>query len=602
MSDEVEDRLLHWLLRLPLLRLDDLFPLVGSSRATVARHIAACQQRGLVTVLSVAGALARPSGHSHAYYLTHAGVLCQARQAHIAPLALARAWQADEVGLLRWYARLTDWLLIQDFLQGLLRNAPAQIDVSGEWIWGREYRYRVPALDRRRHVARADAAFVLYDGEVARQRGMGAFILLDQTIPDWARAKRWLTGLTALRESAERWMEYPRFPPLLILATSERHMEHWQIAILTVAHRMQAPPLQGAMALMTAGRNPWEAPWRSLVTRHPCRLAQVLTAVAAAPLEVGMAVGNPQPPTASSRRHVVRNDLARRIAQVVKPATLPEIRMVSGDLPHTLLDLLDQLALSPRIALHQLVGLLDVAETTVERNVREVVRRGLAYRLVVEHVVMVGLTPIGVRVVAARHGVHPHASVLAQAARLPKRADSHEAGIYRFCAQFAETVRVLPQGRLVWWETAARCAHRWQDGDGKWHNLRPDAAGLMQVASHRYRWWLEWDTGTMDRGDLAEKFATYAAYLRAEQWRRFGAPPLLLCVTPRRGQFDALRQVATQVLPEQSEVHFAAYVTLEWRLQEVGPFAPIWASLRMDGPLMMRRIFDESGSSLSSAG
>jgi hypothetical protein len=51
------------------------------------------------------------------------------------------------------------------------------------------------------------------------------------------------------------------------------------------------------------------------------------------------------------------------------------------------------------------------------------------------------------------------------------------------------------------------CERRYQVGE-QWYNLRPDALAEYCGGSQQFRFWLEWDRGTMNVRDLAIKFSS----------------------------------------------------------------------------------------------
>jgi len=96
---DIDWRLLHWLLRYPLQRVDDL--VVGvvrwASRATVYRHVQALEARKLIEAVQP-----RTTGTGkQLYHLSNAGLHVLARHLGTSARELARSWQADEAGLLR---------------------------------------------------------------------------------------------------------------------------------------------------------------------------------------------------------------------------------------------------------------------------------------------------------------------------------------------------------------------------------------------------------------------------------------------------------------------------------------------------------------------
>src|SRR6266581_7512578 len=108
---DVDWRLLHWLLRYPLQRADDLIVGVArwASRATAYRHVQALEANGLVeSVLPKT-----PGTGKRIYYLSNPGLHLLAVHLEKPVRQLARKWQADEAGLLRLLPRLPTLLVLQ---------------------------------------------------------------------------------------------------------------------------------------------------------------------------------------------------------------------------------------------------------------------------------------------------------------------------------------------------------------------------------------------------------------------------------------------------------------------------------------------------------
>src|SRR5438309_5712469 len=91
---EIEGRLLHWLLRYPLQRADDLVVGVArwASRATVFRHLQGLEANALVeSVLP-----ATPGTGKRLYHLSNLGLHLIASYQKESARDLAHEWQADE--------------------------------------------------------------------------------------------------------------------------------------------------------------------------------------------------------------------------------------------------------------------------------------------------------------------------------------------------------------------------------------------------------------------------------------------------------------------------------------------------------------------------
>src|SRR6266550_4714648 len=109
---DIDWRLLHWLLRYPLQRADDLIVGVArwASRATAYRHVQALEARGLLeSVLPKT-----PGAGKRLYHLSNPGLHVLARHLDKPARELARRWQANEAGLLRLLPRLPTLLVLQE--------------------------------------------------------------------------------------------------------------------------------------------------------------------------------------------------------------------------------------------------------------------------------------------------------------------------------------------------------------------------------------------------------------------------------------------------------------------------------------------------------
>jgi hypothetical protein len=171
-------------------------------------------------------------------------------------------------------------------------------------------------------------------------------------------------------------------------------------------------------------------------------------------------------------------------------------------------------------------------------------------------------------------------------ARRPGKA-LHQANTYRFFTLLlrdaADRATGERQERLLWWETGAACVRRYRCM-GRWGTLRPDAAGEYQSGGRRVRFWLEWDSGSMELNSLREKLERYAMYAQTGTWRMEDAHslPVLLIVTPDVAQegrvarlVDELRQRARLQWPGPLLIR----VTTATRLERAGPLAAIWLPL-----------------------
>ena len=165
------------------------------------------------------------------------------------------------------------------------------------------------------------------------------------------------------------------------------------------------------------------------------------------------------------------------------------------------------------------------------------------------------------------------------------RTPEHTAGVYSFFVALLQSCRAeRAQGldaALLWWEIGARCARAFHDA-GAWQVIRPDGAGEWRVDGQRFRFWLEWDRGTMGPRDLSAKFTAYARYLQSGEWRVDGNEPLpaLLIVTQSDEQMARLEQALKEALPTSFLPQVVLALTAELRAH--GPLSAIWRRWRVD--------------------
>ena len=165
----------------------------------------------------------------------------------------------------------------------------------------------------------------------------------------------------------------------------------------------------------------------------------------------------------------------------------------------------------------------------------------------------------------------------------------HTAGIYGFFARLHDAARVYGH-QVLWWEMGSRCERRYRDHDS-WHNLRPDAAMEYEAQGRRLRAWLEWDEGTMTRGNLTPKLEAYATYIRTREWSREGLRtlPVLLVVAPYTKREQLISEMARSIV---GRTGLTVYTTTATRITEQGVLDPIWAPTEADPPGVRRRLFE----------
>ena len=150
----MSDDLLRWLLRFPLLRVEELAFLSDISRSRAYARLSRLQDQALVAcwrapVLAGAG--------THLYALTAPGVAALTATYGATAWRLARQWQADEYGVQCLLLRAPTLVMTQSVVVSLLAGAPQTLrpgpahrtDASAgcgpthvEWSWMRHYPLR----------------------------------------------------------------------------------------------------------------------------------------------------------------------------------------------------------------------------------------------------------------------------------------------------------------------------------------------------------------------------------------------------------------------------------------------------------------------------
>lgn len=474
-----------------------------------------------------------------------------------------------------------------------------------------------------------------------------ALLLADTPVQDWRAAARTLDTLLSFRESPERWPIYGKFPPLLILADNVRHVERWQYLVRLCADRRQLPPLRGAIAVvpqpprLSISVDSWHLPWHGLVTGIPCHLTQIipkLSHAAVPPLLDGNGSAKPLLDkkrtinVSRPRARVVVGGfngrslaLVRQLRQSSAASELPRemLRLLSIQLGAHLTEILAMLFRAPGIQVVDLANLLGIRISAADRYLNDLDNYGLLRLHVIKgessgntapqhnHLsyhpsTSVWLSIAGYRLTAAIQRLSPRTRFAQRTAFGDRRDDNeswtptvHDLGVYHFFALLAraatEENRRLSgaraqseEHRLHWWEVGALAERRYRH-QGRWYSLRPDGAGCYQVGPKRFRFWLEWDQGSMGLSDLTHKFAAYYRYLASGDWGEADdrVIPHLLIAVQSFGQLQRMRRAAEKACilasPSSGESSVTkrlnASIALVDELEIAGPVAPIWRSL-----------------------
>jgi predicted transcriptional regulator len=614
----IDWRLLHWLLRYPLQRADDLVVGIArwASRATVYRHMQGLQSKGLVeSVLP-----STPGAGKRLYHLSNLGLHTLARHLDRPARNLARRWQADEAGLLRMLPRLPTLLVLQDAVNGLVTYAAEAMTTQGRrprlvrWTWQRDVTHRFQYRDQ---VMRffADGVIALC---IRTQQGDGSTLdrwyglfLLSTELDDERLIRLRLERLLCWRECPERWSSYQHMLPMLALARSPRQRDHWQHAVEAAALKLRLEPLAGALACLPAPErarvNPWLLTWRTLSTAVSCPLRDLLRPLprTAFPpwlrLEEGeeeadarsqpnatATTGSYGKPTRLGR--LLGGDLAKRAAHITRDELEEQevIALLGVRLTPCQWGILRLLLAHPLLSDEELAVFLSLQRKSVCCSLYMLHQLGCLEPVPTKVGKRWHLCGRGLRMMAAANHVHIRNIVLwpsdeadRETSTMMQRGEGwllqhiqHAAGIYGFFASLTQAARQQPGQALCWWETGAMCERRYRVHE-QWFNLKPDALAEYRVGPEQLRFWLEWDCGTMNVRDLAIKFTSYAHYITSREWARERSMlPLLICVAPDIAQERRMQRVAEARLPHTPGV--VVWTTTEVLLNEHGPLAPIW--------------------------
>ena len=486
---DVDWGLLHWLLRYPLQRADDLVVGVArwASRATVYRHVQALEARGLLeSVLPKT-----PGAGKRLYHLSNFGLHLVARHLNRPARELARRWQADEAGLLRLLPRLPTLLVLQEVVNGLVTQAAEAMTTQGRrpllvrWNWQRDVTHRFQYREQRMRFF-ADGAVALC---VRTQQGesrvldqwYGLFLLatdLDDERPMRLRLER----LLCWRESPERWSSYQHMLPVLILARSLRQRDHWQHAVEATALKLRLGPLAGALAylppLESIHLNPWLLNRRTLSTEVSCHLQDLLKPLPRAAFPPSLCLGEGEEGKRDARiplstsvatessgtprrfNRLLVGGLADRAAHVRQVGLKEqEVNAVLGlRLTPCQMSILRLLLAHPLLSDEELAALLGIQRRSVRCSLYELHQLGCLEPIVTAVGKRWQCCARGLRLLAAAQ--HRHISTIADrsdektdgsASRMMQRGEAwllqhiqHTAGIYSFFASLTQAARREP--------------------------------------------------------------------------------------------------------------------------------------------------------------
>jgi DNA-binding IclR family transcriptional regulator len=618
MQETTNARLLGWLLAYPASSAPELASVFGLHPATVYRHLAEMLAAGWLERVSGYGGDAR-------FLLAPRGTAGLAQALHQDTDQLSRMWQRGLHAPARLLPRLPTLDHLHTFARHLFQHAPHALARQGHpvvvrWHLMRDWHVRVGVTPGRAITAQAQAVLAWtvagsrnHDAAVstwateskppAAARWQTALLLLESGLCDADLITARLRALLRYRTFLERECAAAAssFAPLLVLVYNERQAQVWRRAADGAAHRENAQPLAGVMAIMSQQENPWQWAWRELATGAQRRLASYCASLpaTASNLPEGVqahlaAVQNllqacSQMQEVTTERPVVQAGRGKRGERQASramawpsPVLLPRQQEV-----------LTQLARTPQMTAEELAAVLPripdgepLAPASVERLLRDLARQ----RLVERDLVVQGqqahwrwrLTESGLGQLAAMHQVSVrHLWRLRERDRfLMQRQGAHQAGVYGVIAAFHRAAQAS-QGAfsVLWWE-CGRGAERSYRYHGVQRNLRPDAELELALRREgegvsRLRLWLEYDTGSMNQRDLSRKMAAYRDYWFSRAWAAEGltALPRLCFIVPHAGQEEHVRRACCALL---TGVRLRVLVTTAAHLLSRSPYGSIW--------------------------
>jgi DNA-binding MarR family transcriptional regulator len=616
----VRGKLVRWLLRYPLQRVEDIVLALEVSTNTIYRHLTKLVGEGLVEYVTPSLSVKTTC---RLYYLSNAGLLVTAEEEQADARSLARLWDANEQGILRLFPRVPALVRLQNLVNGLVTQAPAMLAHTGghqvklTWHWMRDYEHDFLSKGNSLRLS-ADAVLLL--GRKANARGVSgtehycALLFLDPGFVgghDRQLIMQKLEALVRYRRSPERGDGSQPFPPVVVLVQTLRQREIWQQCAAQVATALSATPLIGAIAAVPLQETldaVWTLPWQKLAVPAACRLRDLFVPLPREALLPDLFKQRKGEETASSalkKRRILHGDFSRRAKELslafIDPVSNNHeqerevVALLSMLLSQRHLELLDFLYAHPLLDTKELATLLNLQADSVARYLYELRRYGWIEKCDIERGRRWHIADRGLRLIAASHHCllsHIAESILGESEEmlvqhgipLLKKSIARTTGIYAlFTALHRHAHTQSGDHSLLWWETGGRCEHHYID-HGVRHSLRPHAAFAYKAGNTRLFAWLEWEEGTASKSDLAAKMQTYAHFVKAREWLAAGFQtlPVLCIIVPEKNHLQRLAPVVTEQLADSG---LLVRMTTAKLVAEHGPLAPVWTQLVPSSPM-----------------
>ncbi len=539
----------------------------------------------------------------------------------------------------RLLPRLPIFLLLQESVNSLVSNAGTALTSQGrharliQWSWLRDYGHTFASPREqtlRLHVEGALTICLHFSQEETPSRAAlqanplenwYTMFLLHCPLDDVRLMRARLDRLLRWRESMERTSVYSQMPPLLILASTERQAEWWHQAAMHVASQLRVdPPLGAITCLPRAGEpfpNLWLLAFRQLGTKALCHVQDLVHSWPAPSVPEllawrGEAGNSGTEERGTQKKHDLKLAFPRRLRSISYGlARIPQkgqfvlaearrlgkathdYRVPSVSLTRRHWEILHLCFAHPFLSCENLTHLLLLSRTTTHLLLADLHHAGYLAGIDTPVGERWQLTEAGLRLQARLAFCHVHRLV-----RFPREEGQpliqrgvigllhqirHTAGIYTFFSLLSSSLATRPDASLRWWETGVLSERHFQFRE-KVYRFRPDALAAVQWGPRTFRFWLEWDRGTMTSKDLLLKFTTYAMYLASREWASSSPHlPALLCVTPDIQQENQLLKAALQRLM-QVPAGFCMYTTTAPLLLTQGILGPIWRRVELQKP------------------
>lgn len=605
----VSGKILWWLVRYPLQRVEDFVLALNVSHSTIYRHVMKLLSEGMVEYVTPSLGV---KSTCRLYYLSKTGLQAAAVQEHVSASTLARTWGADEEGLLHLLPHVSALVHLQNFLNALILHAPAALAYKGgqradlNWHWTRNYEYNLHSGDA--HLScTVDAALLLrranpQPDSAARTEYYSVLVLLDPGLTgphDHLLIAQKLEWLLLFRDSFKA-SNGQLFPPVLIVTPTLRQREVWQQKVTEVIASLRTEPLTGAIVVLAPEATPdsaWTLSWQELTTRAPCRLRELFVPQSREALLPGLLLPR-SPKTISTptpeRGRILQGNFAQKAEEMShapqdyqRKRKAPALLRLCLSQRH--LDVLATLYEHPLLATKELAVLLDLQQDSVTRYLYDLRRYCCIETYDLKHETRWQLSTYGLRFIAATHArslqylaeyarEEPDTVLIQHGLSQLKKHIKQTANMYTFFCTLLQEVRARRGDHaLLWWEIGARCERRYTY-HGTQQNLKPAAAFAYQAGDTRLYAWLEWYEDTMNQEYIAHSLQAYARYMRTREWAAAGlqAPPMLFIVLSEKDHYQRLLQVATEDLVG---VGLIVRATPAPSITRHGPLAAIWSQI-----------------------